>query len=153
MSDQMTYEATRHAISSPESAHGLLPCVVAVGQTLDLFGPAHAPANLSARQAKERDLLMSGICGRHGSISSASAVLQSSLENRLRARTQTLGSTLYKLTWKPWTTPSGRSRSRLRASALQTSATGFTGWPTPTTRDHKDGAYCANVPLNSLLGR
>lgn len=27
------------------------------------------------------------------------------------------------------------------------------GWATPTTRDHKDGAECANVPLNALLGR
>jgi len=26
-------------------------------------------------------------------------------------------------------------------------------WPTPTTRDHKDGAECLNVPINSLLGR
>lgn len=27
------------------------------------------------------------------------------------------------------------------------------GWPTPTTRDHKDGAECVNVPLNAMLGR
>ena len=27
------------------------------------------------------------------------------------------------------------------------------GWPTPTTRDHKDGAQCDNVPTNALLGR
>ena len=64
--------------------------------------------------------------------SSASTALQSSLESRLRARTQSLGSTLYKLTWKPWATPSGLSRSRLRASALRTSVTAFSGWPTPT---------------------
>lgn len=25
--------------------------------------------------------------------------------------------------------------------------------PTPTTRDHKDGGYCPNVPVNGLLGR
>lgn len=29
----------------------------------------------------------------------------------------------------------------------------LTGWPTPTTRDHKDGQECRNVPTNSLLGR
>jgi len=39
---------------------------------------------------------------------------------------------LYKLTWKRWTTPSGVSRFRLRASVLRTSVTGHTGWPTPT---------------------
>ena len=27
------------------------------------------------------------------------------------------------------------------------------GWPTPTTRDHKDGSYCPNVESNALLGR
>lgn len=26
-------------------------------------------------------------------------------------------------------------------------------WPTPTTRDWKDGSYCPNVPVNGLLGR
>lgn len=28
-------------------------------------------------------------------------------------------------------------------------------WPTPTSRDHKDGTAqaCANVPVNALLGR
>lgn len=29
----------------------------------------------------------------------------------------------------------------------------LTTWPTPTTRDHKDGKECLNVPTNSLLGR
>ena len=46
-----------------------------------------------------------------------------------------LGSTLYKLTWKPWVTPSGRSRSRLRASVLRTSETGCIGWPTPAAHE------------------
>src|SRR5690606_28266383 len=27
------------------------------------------------------------------------------------------------------------------------------GWATPTSRDHKDGEYCPNVPTNCLLGR
>lgn len=29
----------------------------------------------------------------------------------------------------------------------------LTGWPTTTTRDHKDGPFCPNVPTNALLGR
>ena len=32
-------------------------------------------------------------------------------------------------------------------------AAAIAGWPTPTTRDHKDGYFCPNVPTNSLLGR
>lgn len=35
---------------------------------------------------------------------------------------------------------------------IQTAAQ-LSGWPTPTTRDHKDGPECLNVPTNALLGR
>jgi len=153
MSDLMTCEATRSAISSPESVSGHTRFDSLNGLTIDLFGPVPVRANLSARQAKALGLMMSGISGQTSPGSSASADLQSSLESRLRARTSTLGSTLYKLTWKRWTTPSGVSRSRLRASARRESAIELSGWPTPTTRDHKDGSECANVPLNALLGR
>ena len=76
--------------------------------------------------------MTSGISGRTSIISSASGALLLSLVNRLQARTQTLGSTLYKLTWKPWVLPSGRSLFRLRASVPRTSATERTGWATPT---------------------
>jgi hypothetical protein len=46
---------------------------------------------------------------------------------------------LYTLTWKPWVTPSGPSRSRLRASARRTSETERTGWPTPNATDPRQG--------------
>ncbi|BBI92191.1 methyltransferase [Serratia symbiotica] len=98
----------------------------------------------------ERHLWPVGLCFTG---SSASAALSASLANRLQAVTPTLGSTLYKLTWKQWTTPLGLSRSRLRASVRRISETVPTGWPTPTTRDWKDGKECQNVPLNALLGR
>lgn len=93
--------------------------------------------------------------GLTGSATSPSAVLQSSLESRLRVLTGSRGSTLFALTWKHRTTPSGRPICALRASARRTSASGCTSWPTPTTRDHKDGdaQSCANVPINALLGR
>lgn len=83
--------------------------------------------------------MTSGTCGPISITSSKSAALQSSLESRLQARTQTLGSTLYAMTWKPWVTPSGRSRSRLRASVRRISETGSTGWPTPQTSDSTGG--------------
>ncbi|MDR8920502.1 hypothetical protein FEP54_00604 [Burkholderia multivorans] len=132
MSDLMTCEATTSAISSPESASGRTRFDAQAGPMIDLFGPVPVRANLSPRQAKELGLMMSGTSGLRGTGSSASADLQSSLENRLRARLSILGSTLYTLTWKRWTTPSGVSRFRLRASAHRTSETGRTGWPTPT---------------------
>ena len=63
--------------------------------------------------------------------------LQQKLTEKLMQKTATLGSTLYNLTWKPWVTPSGRSRFRLRASVRRTSVTGFTGWPTPAANEYE----------------
>lgn len=134
----MTSATSRSATSSPALASGHMPFAAPDGMTTDLFGPVPVPANLSARQARELGLLTSGTFGPHSSTSSKSAALQQSLESKLRAKTQSLGSTLYKLTWKPWVTESGRSRSRLRASVLRTSEIGFTGWVTPAARDWKD---------------
>lgn len=85
--------------------------------------------------------MTSGTCGPLSTTSSKSASLQRFLENRLQARTLTLGSTLYTLTWKPWVTPSGLSRFRLRASVRRTSATDFTGWPTTTVNDATGSKY------------
>lgn len=202
---------TPSAISSPASASGPTPCAAQDGPTTARSGPDHAHANLSARQAKALGLLTSGTSGLHSTGSSCSVALASSLANRLRARTDLLGSTLYRLTWKERVTPSGRSIPALRASVRRTSGKGsigqpricdllqagrptpdaqamnlyadpvkhqqrldrlkakhgngngaglpiaqavhLTGWPTPTTRDHKDGSECPNVPVNALLGR
>ena len=105
----------------------------------DPSGPGVSRASLSARQARDLGLLTSGTSGPQASISSESAALESSLVSRLRARTQSLGSTLYKLTWKPWAMPSGRVRSRLRASVRRTSETELTGWLTPSANDDASG--------------
>ena len=129
----MTFEATHSAISSRESASGPMPFGAPAGQMIDLFGPVVVRANLSPRQAKELRLMTSGTSGLPGTGSSKSAALQQSLASRLQARMQSLGSTLFRLTWKPWALPSGRSLSRLRASVLRTSATEPTSWPTPTS--------------------
>ncbi len=137
MSDLATCADTHNVISSPESASGRMPFVSLDGLTTDLFGPVPVRANLSARQAKDLGLMMSGTFGPLGHGSLASAGLQSSLESKLQAKTSNLGSTLFKLTWKRWVTPSGVSRSRLRASVLRTSATDRTLWPTPAARDWK----------------
>lgn len=132
MYDPTTLRDSPNVISLPASVSGPTRFVPPDGPMIDLFGPVPALANLSARQATELGLLTSGTCGPLSSTSSKSASLQSSLESRLQAATSTLGSTLYTLTWKPWVTPSGVSRFRLRASVRRTSETGSTGWPTPT---------------------
>ena len=124
-----------NATFSPELASGLTHYAKPGGPTTDPCGLAAVRASHSARQVKAGGLLTSGTYGRHSSTPSSSASLQSSLESRLQAVTQILGSTLYKMTWKEWDTGSGRSRSRLRASVLRTSVTAYTGWPTPMARD------------------
>lgn len=124
-----TSKATRNIIGSLASGDGHLPCASQVGLMTAPCGPAVALANLSARQVQALGLLTSGTSGRSGITSSNSAKLQSSLENKLRARLQNRGSTLFKTTWKPWAMPSGRLRSRLRASVLRTDGTEPIGFP------------------------
>ena len=132
-SRQPTSGTSPKSTSAPGSASGpTLPDEQASATTVE-SGPQVSLASLSARQAKEKALLTSGTYGPPGSISSASADLTSSLVSRYRARTASLGSTLYKLTWKERATPSGRLIPALRASAPRTSDRDFIGWPTPNT--------------------
>lgn len=138
MFTQATCADSHSATSSPALASGATPFANQDGATTDLFGRVPALANLSPRQAKELRLMTSGTYGRTSIISSASADLVSSLVSRLQAKTALRGSTLFSLTWKQRTTPSQRSIYALRASALRTSGSGFSGWATPTKRDYKD---------------
>ena len=132
MSDQLTFWDTPNVTSSLESEAGLSPCDSPASPTITPSGLDRAHVNLSARQALEQGLMTRGTSGPVLPGSLRSAALQSSLESRLRARLQGLGSTLYKLTWKQWATPLGLQRSRLRASVPRTSGIALTGWPTPT---------------------
>ncbi len=144
MSHQATSKDLPSAISSQELASGHTPCDPLDGPMTDLSGQGLAPASLSARQAKARGLLTSGISGPPSITSSASAALQSSLESRLRAKTALAGSTLYALTWKQRITPQGRSISALRASARHTSASASggsqSGWGTPRVGGNGQGS-------------
>lgn len=172
--DPTTCAATPNATSSPASASGVSPSETPAGPTIGQCGQVVAPANLSPRQAADLGLLTSGTYGHTSSTSSKSIDLQNSLENRLRRKTASLGSTLYRLTWKVRTTPSGRSISALRASVLRTSASDSAssapldigGGERRSSRAHSRtladsddsglegrGNPDVNVPLNALLGR
>ena len=143
MYDQTTSRDSPSATSSPASASGLTPCAALGGLTIAEFGRALAPANLSATQAEAMGLLMSGTCGHTSTNSSRSACLQLFLESRLRARTASVGSTLFTLTWKRRVTPLQREIFALRASARRISANDSSSWPaawpTPNARDYKCG--------------
>ena len=126
-----TCAALISAISSRASGDGRLPCDWRAGTTLDLFGPAAAHASHSAPPGKVSEKKTRGTSGPSFDASSPSAVLQSSLANKLRRRLDVNGSPEYVLTWKDWPMQSGPPICALRARARPTSGSGCGGWPTP----------------------
>jgi len=83
---------------------------------------------------------MNDISGPFSIASSSSAVLQLSLESKLRAALDVNGSPEYALIWSTWDMPLGPPICRLRASAPHTSGSDCSGWPTPAvTNAHRGG--------------
>lgn len=133
--------ATPNVIFSQASAAGAPRCASPGGQTIAESGPAPAPVSRFLALESERATPMSGISGPLGNLSSPSAVLQSSLENRLRARMAGSGSPLYALTWKHWDVPLGLPICALRALGRRISGNGCSGWPTPVADDTNRSLY------------
>lgn len=130
---QKTLWDINSATSSPELASGATPSVPQNGQMTDRFGPVLAHVSPSPQQGRKAVSTTNGTSGPSSSGLSVSANLSQSLANRLRLKTDLLGSTLFRLIWKERTTPSGRLIPALRASVLRTSGKDSTGWPTPNT--------------------
>lgn len=95
------------ATGSLELPDGISPCGGQSGQQTDLSGPAPVPVSRFRALAKDRATPTSGTCGPLFTASSPSAVLQRSLESRLRARMDVNGSQEFALTWKTWDMPAG----------------------------------------------
>lgn len=140
----MKSKHSNNAISTPASASGPTRSGSPAGPTIDLFGPDPAPANPSALPASNADSTMNATSGRNGIVSSASANLSWHLGNRLQTALGSLGSTLYKVTWKIRVTPAGRPIFALRASVRRTSGNGsglsLKGWATPNARDYRSNS-------------
>lgn len=143
MSFQQNFLDLLSATSSPESASGPSPHAGPVSLTTSGYGPVPAHANLSARRAQAQGLLILATSGRTGFGSSRSAALTQSWANSLRRVTASLGSILYRLTWKDRFTPAGRSIFALRASGRPIYASGniCAGWPTPVAHQGSGGEY------------
>jgi hypothetical protein len=146
ISDQKTWRDTIRFIYMQVSASGPMGSDVRESLTLRTCGRSQSLANLSARQAKDLDLLTSDISAPIRTISSLSAALQSALASKSRQTTDWAGSTLFNLTWKERVTPAGRKIPALRASVRRTSGNGSesptlpkSGWPTPQSRDGSHG--------------
>ena len=114
---------------SQASERGLTHCDSPEYPTTQASGPVRHPANHSVRQENAKAQTTSDTCGQHGTNSSRSVALQSSLESKLRALTDGAGSTLYALKWKHWDMPSGLPICALRASVRRTSGNASSGWP------------------------
>ena len=132
---------SRKPTSSQVSLFGAPPREPLDGPTTPPCGPARVRASRSRKPVAAVESPTSATSGLSGSGSSASAVLQSSLESKLRARLASAGSTLFSLTWKERVTPAQRRICALRASVLRTPGKGSTSWPSPTVNDSKGSAY------------
>jgi len=154
MSNHMNLRDSLNAISLPESEAGALLYAAQVGLMIDQYGRGAVLANLSARQAKALGLLTSGTSGLLGNTSSTSDSPATSLASRLQVSLHSLGSTLYRLTWKQRVTPAGRSICALRASVPRTSGKDsgllLKGWQTPSAQMSSSGRKQSGSP--NLLG-
>ncbi len=147
--DPKTCAGSHSATSLPGSGSGPMHCDRQDGMTSARCGQEAAHANLSATQAREMGLLTSGTFGQRSSISSRSADLTFSLENRLRRQLANLGSILYKMTWKGLVTPQGRYVPLLRASVRRTSGRDSTGLESRTTCAVTSAVTDSRVPNTS----
>lgn len=126
---------TPSVISSLAAGSGVTRSGKRAGQTIGPSTLAAAPVHPSLRRAKARGLMTLVTSGLYGIPSSASAGLQSSLENNLQRQLDSAGSTLFVETWKRRATPLRRRYWEHTASARRTSGGDCTSLPTPTTHD------------------
>lgn len=135
MYEQMTLWDTPSVTSLPALADGALHYVLQTGPMTVKSGLAHAHASLTALQDAGLQMPTPATSGPNSDDLSPSAVLQASLESRLRERLGEAGSPEYAVTWKHWDMPQGGQICALRASARHTSDSGCIGWPTLIKRD------------------
>jgi len=136
---RVTFQSLPNATFSLALEAGQLPLDLPVGQTIDLFGPAHHLASHLALLENKQEKATSDTSGQPFLISLESKRLQQSLENKLQAQLGTDGSTIYKKTWKNKTTPAQWQYCQLAASAHRTKGkdygTSLINWPTPMQTD------------------
>jgi hypothetical protein len=136
----MTLKSSHSATSSPVSEDGVSHSEWQVGQTKDLFGQVAHLVNHSAQQVGNKVKLMSDTLPPLSSISLESVNLQQFLVSRLRQRLETLGSMIYRLTWKEAATPQQWQYYRLAAWAHRTKENECFSWATPLYSDGRGSA-------------
>jgi hypothetical protein len=128
------------AISSPAPVFGKSPAASPDGQPIVSSGPA--PVHVSRFRSLDSAKAMptDDTSGPLFTALSPSAVLQQSLESRLRARMDVNGSPECALTWRALDMPAGPPICQLAVSARRRSATGSGGSQWPTVRHGPAGA-------------
>lgn len=155
-----TCEDSPNAIFSAGLESGATPCASPDGLTIGQSGPLPVRASRSPRRASGRAPRTRGTFGQRSLASWKGFDLSCSLASRLRVRTDSLGSTLFRMTWSDARTSQGRSLPRLAASAHPMIVNGFIGvpWPTPQRatsptlmhRERSDGGQ-PNLPWAARL--
>ena len=139
MSAQLTLWGSLRSTSLPASEAGALPPASPGGQTINRYGPALPHVSRSPTLERSAAPMTSATYGPSCETLSPSAVLQSSLESRLRAALGSTGSPLYDLTWRPRAMQSGPQICALRGSARRTLGSDYSGeasgWITPLATD------------------
>ena len=137
MSDQskswprVTYLVTPKRTFSAASQFGPTPSDSPASPTISPSGPPRARANRSRAPVNAEDSTTIATCGRPSLHSLTASDLRYFLASRWQARTASLGSTLYTMTWKERVTPSRRSISQLAAWAPRTADNASTSSPSP----------------------
>jgi hypothetical protein len=142
-------------ISSLEPVSGRLPVALPVGLTTRSSGPAHVPVSRFRSLDSEVAMSTNDTSGPLFTASSPSAVLQRSLESKLRARMDVNGSPECALTWRALDMPAGPPICQLVQSARRRSATdsGGSQWMTPRvgeTTDQTSGVGYFNSLSNQM---
>jgi hypothetical protein len=162
MNDQLSIfaEATplqTNATSSPALVSGVapsaMPSATATAVSRARSSPARPHVSRYRSQDSDRAMPTNDTSGPLFTVSSPSAGLQRSLENRLRARMAGNGWPLFGLTWRPLDMPSGLPACQLAASARRTSGIGCSGWPTPQAADENMRARTLEAVEREALRR
>lgn len=141
MFDRTTSEGSGSVTSSLGLADGATRLGLPDGPTIAKSGPEVVHANHSRARGKATRPPIRVIFGQRGSGSLASAHLQRSLVSRLRVLTDGRGSTLFAMTWRERTTPSGRVLPQLVASVHRSQGRAFTSWQRPLASEYRQKGY------------
>lgn len=133
MSRQKTLKVSSNVTSLRGLAAGRKRSSLLTGQKIDKSGPVRVRASHSRLQGQKKALMIPGIFGHMSDALSASAVLQCSLESKLRR--QLNGSALCEVIWSHWVTPWGHCLLKPRAQVRDTAEIVSGWWRTPNTFD------------------